>query len=63
MTDIEKAMKEAHKFADKALARSDNKLQTLRDNITECMGQPFVTTRAYAVFVVVLSLILGAWLG
>ena len=28
MTDIEKAMKEAHKFADKALARSDNKLQT-----------------------------------
>jgi len=63
MTDIEKAMKEAHKFADKALVRSDNKLQTLRDNITEYMGQPFVTTRAYAVVVVVLSLILGAWLG
>ena len=56
-------MKEAHKFADKALVRSDNKLQTLRDNITEYMGQPFVTTRAYAVVVVVLSLILGAWLG
>jgi hypothetical protein len=63
MTDIEKAMKEAHKFADKALEQSNSKLQVLWSNVLSFMRQPVVTTRAYVTIVVVLCLVLGVWLG
>lgn len=63
MTDIEKAMKEAHKFADTALAQSDSKLHVIWNNMLSFMIQPVVTTRAYVTIVIVLCLVMGAWLG
>jgi hypothetical protein len=63
MSDIEKAMKEAHEFADREIKKATSTINGLRDKVTEYAFGTVETNRINAVGFAVILLILGAWFG
>jgi len=63
MSDIEKAMKEAHAFADRELKKARSSVSDLRTKVVEYAFGTVEISRIHAVGVAVVLMILGAWFG
>tara|TARA_A200000159_G_scaffold151027_1_gene160854 strand:+ start:1942 stop:2133 length:192 start_codon:yes stop_codon:yes gene_type:complete len=63
MSDIEKAMKEAHAFADRELKKARSSVSELRTKVVEYALDTVEISRIHAVGVAVVLMILGAWFG
>lgn len=63
MSDIEKAMKEAHAFADRELKKARSNVSELCTKVVEYALGTVEISRIHAVGVAVVFMILGAWFG
>ena len=63
MSDIEKAMKEAHAFADRELKKARSNVSVLRTKVVEYAFGTVEISRIHAAGVAVVLMILGAWFG
>jgi hypothetical protein len=63
MSDIEKAMKEAHAFADRELKKARSNVSELRTKVVEYALGTVEISRVHAVGVAFVLIILGAWFG
>ena len=63
MSGIEKAMKEAHAFADRELKKARSSVSELRTKVVEYALGTVEISRVHAVGVAVVLMILGAWFG